>query len=315
MPVRFLKDRRVEIAIIVIFLLSFVTFKILFDAASKEEYFKEMLSALMGTILAAAVTMWLLRSQTAGEELKERNVAVFNERFSAYNEFLSRAVEAMEDQDLSTDEARQLRALAYKISMVGSDDTVKTVMLWLRSNFIDVEGSVLLKSLVEAFRGDLKLEGADPDELADLTVIEESLINHERREQAQLIQRQLIGLRERLRELCGSRLRDRLDDIEVFGPVGGIGEDEGFFIYLDSGATLMFSALDCADVEPIKIELDTSDVKWRVRRCLRDLALKNGFKHADGTASFVAELREGRKKAGVSLDQVSRFLLKIDQIS
>src|SRR5687767_8988330 len=105
------------IVIFVIFLTTFVTFNILFDAASRQNYFKEILAALIGTILAAVVTTMLLKSQTRGQELKERNVEVFRSKLRVYDQFISRAVDALNDEKLAPGEVRELKKLAYQISL------------------------------------------------------------------------------------------------------------------------------------------------------------------------------------------------------
>ena len=67
----------------------------------------------------------LLRSQTQGEELKERNVEVFPKKVEAYEAFVELSLKLLDDHALCDDEARQLRRSVYKLSLFSSEDTVR----------------------------------------------------------------------------------------------------------------------------------------------------------------------------------------------
>lgn len=154
-----------------IFFLSFLTFNILFKATTGDNYFQEIIAALIGTILAAVITTMLLRSQTKGEELKERNVEVFRKKVEVYEMFLDQALKYMEDGLLSDEEVQQLRRSIYRLSLFSSEDTITTVIRFLRAQYMQDSDSNL-EEVISAFRKELALENVNEIASWDMQAIE-----------------------------------------------------------------------------------------------------------------------------------------------
>lgn len=124
------------LVIAAIFATSVITFYILFDAASKIEYFKEILAALMGTLLTAVITTVLLNTQTRSEEIREQNAEVFKRKFDAYSAFMELASRHTADRSLSKDEAVELLSVFHKIGLLGSKDTAEELLMFIEETFI-----------------------------------------------------------------------------------------------------------------------------------------------------------------------------------
>lgn len=172
---RTLSTRTVQLALIgLIFLLSYLTFSALFSATGSESYYREIIAALIGTILAAVITTMLLASQTRGEELKERNVEVFRKKFESYDEFINLALENLADWELDENEIRGLRRIIYRMSLFSSNETMFAVSSFLRSKVVqDIECD--LNRVVAAFRAELALSGLEESFDIDLDVIDRFL--------------------------------------------------------------------------------------------------------------------------------------------
>lgn len=123
------------LVIAAIFATSALTFYILFDAASKIEYFKEILAALMGTLLTAVITTLLLSSQTASAESKERSVELFKRKFDLYSTFVEIASLHTADRILSQRETIKLLSLFHKIRLLSDKKTAESVFLFIENNF------------------------------------------------------------------------------------------------------------------------------------------------------------------------------------
>lgn len=159
------------LAIASIFLLSFLTFNILFKASGPNDYFKEIIAALIGTILAAVITTLLLRSQSQGEELKERNVEVFSKKLTAYESFLDATLTHLNDNSISDAEAHDLRRLVYKMALFSSEATIEVVSRYVRCMYVrDDEGN--LQEVISAFRTELALENVDELSTSDLSAVD-----------------------------------------------------------------------------------------------------------------------------------------------
>ncbi|HBK82177.1 MAG TPA: hypothetical protein DDZ41_01035 [Flavobacterium sp.] len=65
---------------------------------------EEINNASIGAILGAIVTVLLLSQQTASEELKERNVSVFEKKSQVYNEFMNEMWAVWEDRKIDRKE-------------------------------------------------------------------------------------------------------------------------------------------------------------------------------------------------------------------
>lgn len=90
--------------IVLIAAATFLTFNVLFSASTDGDYPREILAALVGTLMAAVITTLLLRHQSAGEEAKERNVEVFKQKIAAYDSFIESSLDFLADRELTAEE-------------------------------------------------------------------------------------------------------------------------------------------------------------------------------------------------------------------
>lgn len=260
-----------------IFFLSFITFNILFQATSGDGYFNEIIAALIGTILAAVVTTMLLRSQSQGEELKERNVEVFRKKVDAYQEFVDQSLELLDDNELSTDEARQLRRSVYKLSLFSSEETVSVVSRFLRAQFVK-DDECDLSQVISAFRKELALEHVDELASIDLDVVD-SLLRGGDRDQLESVQVELNAF--------ADAIFDRLTGLDpvffegaALDPARGIGHGVLATLTCPSGAEVSLS-MDYdqeADADRrVDAGLDLSALSQAAQSSLRKLAFSMGF--------------------------------------
>jgi hypothetical protein len=172
---RMLSTRTAQLALIgFIFLFCYLTFSALFSATGSESYYREIIAALIGTILAAVITTMLLASQTRGEEIKERNVEVFRKKFDSYDEFLNLALQHLDDWELEENEIRSLRRSIYRMALFSSNETMFAVSSFLRSKVVqDIDYE--LNEVVSAFRTELALSGIDDSFDIDLDVVDRFL--------------------------------------------------------------------------------------------------------------------------------------------
>jgi hypothetical protein len=166
-----------------IFVISILTFYILFDAASKIEYFKEILAALMGTLLTAVITTLLLKSQTSGEEIKERNVELFRRKFDAYSRFIELASLHTADRNLSKEESIQLLSMFHNMRLLSSKETSEKVFLFIEESFLEKGGpGFSMDYVLMVLKNDLFAvnESVEDSELVDTSSFVR-LINTDRR--------------------------------------------------------------------------------------------------------------------------------------
>ena len=174
--------RYVEFALVVLmFLLSFITFKNIFSQTQGGDYFQEVIAALIGTLLTVIITFILLGQQTKTEELKEQNVEVFKKRISRYEEMIQLLVDVREDGKVDEEEVRRLVKATYKLALVSSEETIFTLSQHIEKIVFDdkeelEEGDYSLVDVITCFRSELKLENID-DVSIDLTPIENLLAN------------------------------------------------------------------------------------------------------------------------------------------
>ena len=165
------------IAIALIFAFTFGIFNILFDAAN-DDYPREIVAALIGTIMAAIITFFLLRHQTLNEEKRERNVEVFRRKFDAYSAFVDKALEFSEDYQLDEDEAHELRRSAYKVAFLSSEATTLNVFSYIRGLLINDSSDgpeTDLADLLQHFRLELDLEELDEFAFSEVESIDKRL--------------------------------------------------------------------------------------------------------------------------------------------
>lgn len=263
-----------------IFLLSFLTFNVLFKASATDDYFKEIIAALIGTILAAVVTTLLLKSQSQGEELKERNVAVFHRKVEAYEAFLDRVLAHLSDHKVSDEEAHDLRRLVYKMALFSSEDTIVAVSRYVRCKFVE-DGEADLSEIVSAFRVELALENVDELSTADLEAVNLLLENPRSRENVettrQFLQEFAVAFK---KALLKYDLPILLDDDANDLAIDGYGDGVFTSLVLSSGANFDLDMTYLAEpdaVTTITAMYNLTDVDAAQAKRIEAAAIQEGF--------------------------------------
>jgi nucleoid DNA-binding protein len=83
--------------------------------------------ALLGTVITAIVTVLLLNGQSSAEEVKERNVKVFEKKSEIFQEYIDIVWDIWDDHTVSDEEYLQLTSMYYK-----------KLMLFLNKKSLDV---------------------------------------------------------------------------------------------------------------------------------------------------------------------------------
>jgi hypothetical protein len=88
---------------------------------------KEVMAALLGSVLTITITAVLLRYQTTSEMNRDKSVAVFQEKLKMYEGFCSLLSEIARDGRLKEDEEQALRPWAMRLSLVSGQEVSKAV--------------------------------------------------------------------------------------------------------------------------------------------------------------------------------------------
>ena len=90
---------------------------------------EEVNNASIGAILGAIVTVLLLSQQTASEELKERNVSVFEKKSQVYNEFMNELWKVWDDRKIDRKEfGHIIRLVSQTIVPITEPKIVKEIL-------------------------------------------------------------------------------------------------------------------------------------------------------------------------------------------
>ena len=94
---------------------------------------EEINNSSIGAILTAIITVLLLSQQSSSEEVKERNVRVFEEKSSKFNSFIEKLWEIWDDRVVSLEELNEI------IKMVSKD-----IVLYTKPETVDIILSKLI---------------------------------------------------------------------------------------------------------------------------------------------------------------------------
>ena len=90
--------------------------------------------ALLGTVITAVVTVLLLSGKSAAEEVKERNVNVFEKKSEIFQNYIDIVWDIWEDHAVTSEEYLKLTSMYYK-----------QLMLYLNKKSLEVIGEELSK--------------------------------------------------------------------------------------------------------------------------------------------------------------------------
>ncbi|MCP3922538.1 MAG: hypothetical protein GY714_08135 [Desulfobacterales bacterium] len=148
------------IIIILIFILSFITFNYFFSVTKTGSYYQSVISALIGILLTVTITALILKKQVKGEELKNQNIEVFKKKVENYENFTKLIVKSLADRRINENEANELRSAIYNLALFSSEKTIEVLSKFIRNHIIadeeDIETGFF--TIISQFRKDLKLE-------------------------------------------------------------------------------------------------------------------------------------------------------------
>lgn len=163
-------------AVILIGFFSFVIFYILFNQMTGDNYLREIVSALIATILTVTITTFLLKSQSESEEAKERNVELLRRKIDAYSLFVDCYLESMDEDGMNEEDAKNIRKQIYHLSLFSSSKTVKDAAQLVRGTLLGDVGQLDLGEVIQNFRDELHLDISD-DPLGDELIAVDMLLS------------------------------------------------------------------------------------------------------------------------------------------
>ena len=296
---RWLKTPNAQALIIAaIFAMSVLTFYVLFNAASKIEYFKEILAALIGTLLTAVITTLLLKSQTSNEESREKNVELFKRKFDQYSAFLELASRHTADRSLSKEESIQLLTTFHKIRLLGGKETAEELLAFIEDNFLEKGApSFTVDRIAVVLKNDLLSlnESTEDNDLIDTSSFV-TIINTdpEMRDRYQQVAQEVLD-----KIVCSLQEVDRFALKTCFKPTVWSDHVELSFITMNDltyNVLVINEYIDSPDYLPIfsgTIEIGSGMDKQHVI----DVAKSIGFSYDDGkdTISYAVDIKTRRK--------------------
>lgn len=99
--------------IVLLFLVMGVVF-ILLHLFSTRDFSYEICCALIGTIITAVVTVFLLQGQSSSDEKKDKNIRIYENKLEVYSEYVRQMWETIsDDEDLKEEEWNNLRVQTF----------------------------------------------------------------------------------------------------------------------------------------------------------------------------------------------------------
>ena len=98
-----------------------------FSLAEFPPFAKEVLAALLGSVLTVTITAVLLRYQTTSEINRDKSVAVFQEKLKMYEGFCSVLSKIAQSGTLNDDDEQTLRLWAMRLSLVSGAEVSKAI--------------------------------------------------------------------------------------------------------------------------------------------------------------------------------------------
>lgn len=131
-----------------IFLIACVCFFVLFviiaaisGAWPGKDVSAQFFSAMAGALVAAIITLFLLKGQTAVEADRKKDSKVFEEKLSIYKEFLQKLCDVVKDQRITPDEEIELQFQVSYIAMHTKSDSIKIISEQVRKIVVDIKNN------------------------------------------------------------------------------------------------------------------------------------------------------------------------------
>ena len=92
----------------------------------------QFFSAMAGALVAAIITLFLLKGQTSVEADRQKDSKVFEERLSIYKEFLHKLCDVVKDQKITPEEEIELQFQVSCIAMHTSSESIKNISVQVK---------------------------------------------------------------------------------------------------------------------------------------------------------------------------------------
>lgn len=180
MKEKILKISQFEVFYLVsICLLCIVAFSFLFSATQQGSFFRNVVSALIGTLLTVTITALLLKRQSRSEELKNQNIEIFKIKVEHFKQTTQLLIKALEDNQIDENEAKEIKNAVYNLSLFASQKTIETISKFLRYYTIgsmnEKKDYIELFDVISQFRKDLSIEGVEDFASNEISAIESLL--------------------------------------------------------------------------------------------------------------------------------------------
>ena len=106
-----------------ILLVCFVLLAWLCGAWLDLEIASQLFAAIAGAIIAAIITMLLLKGQSDSEEQKDKSIKIYENKIQVYSHFLSLMWKTLDDEELSKDEFISIRSKIFETLIFYIDDS------------------------------------------------------------------------------------------------------------------------------------------------------------------------------------------------
>lgn len=124
-----MKNKNLWLYGIVAFTFIFIASSVIFRIFDIEVLPSQFFGALIGVVITAIITVFLLKGQTSAEEKKERNVKVFEEKSARFNNFINKLWEIWDDRVVELEELNELLKLVSRdIVLYSKPETVDKIL-------------------------------------------------------------------------------------------------------------------------------------------------------------------------------------------
>ncbi len=121
----------IGLGILLTFTLSIFIFNILYQN-TLPKFIEEINNSAIGAILTAFITVLLLSQQSTNEEVRERNVKVFQEKSDKFNDFIGKLWGIWEDRQVTLEELNEImKYLSKDIILYTRSETVNKILTYL----------------------------------------------------------------------------------------------------------------------------------------------------------------------------------------
>ena len=99
----------------------------------------QFFSAISGALIAAIITLFLLKGQTEVEADRQKDSKVFEEKLQIYKDFLKKLCDVVKDQEITPDEEIELQFQVSHIAMHTKSDSIKIISEQVRKIVVDIK--------------------------------------------------------------------------------------------------------------------------------------------------------------------------------